>query len=36
MYDELREVKKKADPVKTLAMQVSRWGGDWPDEATRV
>jgi len=34
--DKLREVKKKADPVKTLAMQINRWGGGWPAEATRV
>jgi hypothetical protein len=36
IYDKLREVEKKADPVKELAMKVHRWGGDFPDEATRV
>ena len=36
IYDKLREVKKKADPIKTLAMKLYRWGGKFPNEATRV
>jgi hypothetical protein len=36
IYDKLREVKKKANPEKTLAMKLYRWGGGFPDSATRV
>ncbi|MBT3191018.1 MAG: hypothetical protein HN341_00530, partial [Verrucomicrobia bacterium] len=37
IYDKLREVQKKADPIKTLAMQLWRWrGSGFPDAATRV